>query len=205
MTARAPGPIDAEELLRAARTGDGAAFGTLLASYERYLALLARLRIGRELQGKVDPADVVQETFLEAHRNFPAFRGETERELLAWLRQILATRLADVVRRYVGAKGRDVRLEQRLAGELDESAAGLNDVLVASATSPSRQAARREQAVLLADALAGLPDHYREVIILRHLEALPFAEVARRMDRSEDSVQKLWLRALGLLRQSLQE
>jgi RNA polymerase sigma-70 factor (ECF subfamily) len=196
---------DPAELLRAARAGDQAAFGTLLRLYERYLALLARLRIGRELQGKADPADVVQETFLEAHRNFGAFRGETEPELLAWLRQILATRLADLVRRYVGAKGRDVRLEQRLAAELDESAGGLDNVLVASATSPSRQAVRREQSVRLADALDALPEHYREVIILRHLEGLPFAEVAGRMGRSEDSVQKLWLRALGLLRQSLRE
>jgi RNA polymerase sigma-70 factor (ECF subfamily) len=196
---------DPAELLRAARAGDQAAFGALLRLYERYLALLARLRIGRELQGKADPADVVQETFLEAHRNFGAFRGETEPELLAWLRQILATRLADLVRRYVGAKGRDVRLEQRLAAELDESAGGLDNVLVASATSPSRQAVRREQSVRLADALDALPEHYREVIILRHLEGLPFAEVAGRMGRTEDSVQKLWLRALGLLRESLRE
>jgi RNA polymerase sigma-70 factor (ECF subfamily) len=75
--------------------------------------------------------------------------------------------------------------------------------LVASYSTPSQHAARREQAVLLADALGKLPDDYREVIILRHLEGLPFAEVAGRMGRSEDSVQKLWVRALANLRRTL--
>lgn len=75
--------------------------------------------------------------------------------------------------------------------------------LVASTSSPSHRAARREQAVLLAEALGKLSEDYREVIILRHLEQLPFAEVAARMHRSEDSVQKLWVRALARLRQSM--
>jgi RNA polymerase sigma-70 factor (ECF subfamily) len=193
-----------EALLPAARAGDQAAFGALLELYRRYLALLARLRIGRLLQGKVDPADLVQETFLDAHRNFAGFAGTTEPEFVAWLRQILATRIADLMRRYVGAQARDVRLEAQTAADLDESSRGLSEMLIAPTSSPSLQAARREQAVLLADALDQLPAHYREVIILRQLEGLPFAEVGRRLGRSEDSVQKLWLRGLMLLRQSLQ-
>jgi RNA polymerase sigma-70 factor (ECF subfamily) len=59
---------------------------------------------------------------------------------------------------------------------------------------------RREQGVLLAEALARLPEDYREIVMLRHLEDLPFAEVAVRMNRSVDSVQKLWVRALARLR-----
>ena len=62
-------------LLQKARGGDEAARGELLGSYSRYLTLLARVQIGRRLQGKVDPADVLQDTFLEAHRQFPQFRG----------------------------------------------------------------------------------------------------------------------------------
>jgi RNA polymerase sigma-70 factor (ECF subfamily) len=62
--------------------------------YENYLLLLARLQIGRRLQSKVDAADLVQETFLEAHRHFTQFRGRTEEELVGWLRQILAANLA---------------------------------------------------------------------------------------------------------------
>jgi RNA polymerase sigma-70 factor (ECF subfamily) len=75
--------------------------------------------------------------------------------------------------------------------------------LAASISTPSQRASRREQAVLLSEALDKLPRDYREVIILRHLEQCSFAEVANRMGRSEDSVQKLWVRALANLRKSL--
>jgi RNA polymerase sigma-70 factor (ECF subfamily) len=73
--------------------------------------------------------------------------------------------------------------------------------LAASVTSPSVQAVKREQSVLLADALQKLPVDYRDVLILRHLEGLTFPEVARRMGKTQDSVEKLWLRGLVRLRQ----
>ena len=66
--------FDPVELLRRARTGDGPALGALLEGYRAYLTLLARLQIDGRLRGKADPADLVQETFLEAHRSFPGFR-----------------------------------------------------------------------------------------------------------------------------------
>src|SRR5262250_2570374 len=110
-----------EDLLREARAGDGAVLGRLLELYRRYLGLLARVQIGQRLQGKVDPADLVQETFLEAHRNFAAFRGNSEGELVSWLRQILASRLADLFRRYLGTQGRDIRLEREIQNGFDRS------------------------------------------------------------------------------------
>jgi RNA polymerase sigma-70 factor, ECF subfamily len=192
-----------EELLAHARKGDGPALGRLLERYRAYLTLLARVQVGRRLQGKADPADMVQETFLEAARHFPRFRGDTEPELAAWLRQILAGCLAHLVRRYCGTQARDVRLERLLAGELDQSSQAIDGGLIAGHSSPSQRASRREQAVLLADALALLPADYREVLILRHLEGLTFPEVAARMGRSLDSVEKLWVRALPRLRQAL--
>jgi RNA polymerase sigma-70 factor (ECF subfamily) len=194
---------DPNDLLRRARAGDVAALGRLMQLYRRYLALLARLQIGRRLQGKVDASDLVQETFLEAHRDFAQFQGLTEKELVSWLRQVLASNLANQVRRYFGTQRRDIRLERDLAGELDASSRVLDHALLAPNSSPSQQAARREQAVLLADALERLPEDYREVIILRHLEGLTFPEVARRMERSLDSVDKLWARALARLRRTL--
>jgi RNA polymerase sigma-70 factor (ECF subfamily) len=194
---------DREELLARARAGEDGALGRLLERYRAYLTLLARLQIGRRLQGKADPADMVQETFLEAARHFARFRGETEPELTAWLRQVLATCLAHLVRRYCGTQARDVRLERMLEGELDRSSWTIDRGLIASHSTPSQRASRREQAVLLADALDRLPPDYREVIVLRHLEGLTFPEVARRMGRSLDSVEKLWVRALPRLRRAL--
>jgi RNA polymerase sigma-70 factor (ECF subfamily) len=194
----------ADELLCLAQAGNNAALGQLLEQYRNYLALLARLQIGRRLQGKVDAADLVQETFLKAHRDFSQFRGASEGEWVGWLRQILALTLAQVVRHYCGTRRRDVRLERDLAHELDESSRLLDGGLLAPSNSPSGQASRREQAVLLADALGELPEAYREVIILSHLEGLSFPEVARRMGRTLNSVKNLWARALARLRRSLE-
>src|SRR5437660_4705045 len=120
-----------EELLRQARIGSAAALGQLLELYRNYLSLLARLQIGRRLQGKVDASDLVQETFLRAHRDFAQFRGNTEVEFLSWLRQILSARMSDLIRHYLGAKRRDVRLERELGVELDESSRVLDQGLVA--------------------------------------------------------------------------
>jgi RNA polymerase sigma-70 factor (ECF subfamily) len=193
--------VELETQLLAARSGDAAALGALLERFRHYLALLAQVQIGHRLQGKVDAADLVQETFLEAHRQFGSFRGGTEGELIAWLRQIHAGKLADLLRRYLGTQGRDVRLEREIEDAFCRSSVALDRGLVAPQSSPSQQAVRREQAVLLADALARLPDDYRQVLVLRHLEGLTFPEVARRMGRSVDSVEKLWMRGLARLRQ----
>jgi RNA polymerase sigma-70 factor, ECF subfamily len=195
--------VDVPSLIPQAKAGDESALGELLASYTKYLTLLARVQIGRRLQGKVDPADLVQETFLEAHRQITNFRGISEAELLGWLRTILAGQIALMLRRFLGTKGRDVALERELAVQLDESSQMLDRGLAASTSTPSQHASRREQAVLLAEALDRLNEDYREVIILRHLQGLPFTEVAQRMNRSEDSVQKLWVRSLASLRRSL--
>ena len=145
----------------------------------------------------------MQETFLKAHRDFAQFRGKSEGEWVSWLRQILAMNLAHLVRRYCGTRRRNVRLERDLADELAQSSHVLDQALVAPQSSPSNQAARREQAVLLADALGQLPSDYREVIILSHLEGLSFPEVASRMGRTVNSVKNLWARALARLRRSL--
>lgn len=196
-------PGELETLLRLARAGDGSALGTLLARYANYLTLLARVQIGRRLQGKIDADDAIQETFLNAHRDFALFRGSSEGEFVAWLRQILAARLAGAMRRYLGTQRRDARLERRLEDELEQSSQALDRAFHAPHSTPSAQAARREQVVLLANALQQLPEHYREVIILHHLEGLTLAQTAVRLGRTDDSVQKLWTRALIQLRRAL--
>ena len=193
--------VDPEQMILNARTAGDPALGTLLEVYRNYLRLLARIEIGRRLQGKLDASDLVQETFLEAHRHFERFRGSDEPQLVGWLRSILAGRVANLVRHYFGTQARDVRLEQELSENLDNSSRMLGEELVASLTSPSLQAVRREQGVLLADALERLPADYREILILRHLEGLTFPDIARRMERTQDSVEKLWLRGLARLRQ----
>ncbi|MCI0456438.1 MAG: sigma-70 family RNA polymerase sigma factor [Gemmataceae bacterium] len=195
-------PGDTERLIEEARAGDTSTLGRLLELYRNYLRLLARIEIGRRLQGKVDASDVVQETFLDAHRHFATFRGNAEAQFVCWLREILAGTLANLVRRYLGTQARDVRLECALAADLDQSSHALAQILVDPHSSPSQHAMRGEQTLLIAEALAHLPEDYQTVIVLRHLEGLTFPQVAQRMGRSVDSVEKLWLRGLTRLRQA---
>lgn len=204
MSRSAESSVAVDRLLALASEGDGPALGVLLQRYHNYLALLARVQLGRRIQGKVDVLDIVQDVSLEVHRKIGMFRGKSEGEFLAWLRQILGGILANQVRRYLGTKRRDVRLERDLWEDLDRSSRSLGGGLAASQSSPSAQASRREQAVILADAIGGLPLDYREVIILRQLESLTFPQVAARMGRTEDSVKNLWARALARLRRSLE-
>lgn len=201
----AMGCSDPERLLALAKEGDGPALGQLIERHRDYLILLTRMKVGRSLRGKLDPEDILQETSLEAHRAIGRFRGGSELAFRAWLRQILATVLSNQIRRFHGTKGRDPRLERSLIEDLDRSSRALDRALIASQSSPSQQVARRERALLLAEALGKLPEDYREVIILRHLEDLGFAEVAQRMGRTEDSVKNLWVRALARVRRSLED
>jgi RNA polymerase sigma-70 factor, ECF subfamily len=172
------------------------------------LALLARAQIGLGLQGRLDASDLVQETFLDACRDFHHFRGTSHGEWVAWLRKILFYNLARVVRRQVAAKKRtrrEVSLDQGVS--LMEQSSGtipIENALVSRSSSPSSHARRCERAACLADQLARLPTDYREVLILRNLEGLPFPEVARRMGRSAGAVRILWVRAVDRLRRLLQ-
>jgi RNA polymerase sigma-70 factor (ECF subfamily) len=197
-----------EQLLAAARQGQREQLGALLELYRNYLQLVARTQIDLHLQARLNPSDLVQETFLEAFRDFGQFRGATEAELLGWLRRILVHNLARVVEQQLLAHKRSARrevsLEQRLRS-LEDSAAKVEAALLSQGSSPSAQAQRRELAAVLADQLAKLPSKYRDVIVLRNLEGLAFDEVARRMGRTSGAVRILWMRALDRLRQLLKK
>jgi RNA polymerase sigma-70 factor (ECF subfamily) len=198
-----PGDANPDQLLAQARRGDGAALGTLLDFYRNYLRLVARSMMGTTLRVKVDPSDLIQETFLKAHRTFAAFAGQDEREFLAWLRTILARALADQVK-YHRRKGRDLGRQESLDLLLEQSGLAIQNALASHGGSPSERASRREQAVLLADAVSQLPPDYREVFILRTLEHVPFSEIAPKMGRSVGAVRMLWARALEKLNRILE-
>jgi RNA polymerase sigma-70 factor, ECF subfamily len=196
-------PANLLQLLSAQRHGDEAARAAVLGPYQPWLRLLARLRIDREFQGKFDPSDIAQQTLLEAYRDLPKFRGQSEPELLAWLRQILAHVLGHEIRRHRGTQQRDLECEVSLERSLEQSSLRLGAILADGGPSPSQQAVTHEQEVRLAEVLARLPAEYRDVIILRNLEELPHEEIARRMGRSVGAARMLWLRALAELRSEI--
>jgi len=195
--------LQVNALLSAARRGNLQGLGELLQRYRNYLMLLANLQGGKRLRSRVSPSDIVQETMLKAHREFAQFRGETEKELMAWLRQILLTSLARFVEEHLLAAKRDMRREvsiDRYAAALDQSSAAFASVLPAGGRTPSAWVQHREEAAVLADRLAELPPDYREVLVLRNIEGFSFEEVAARLDRSPGATRMLWLRALEKLR-----
>jgi RNA polymerase sigma-70 factor (ECF subfamily) len=175
-----------------------------LEQYRSYLLLLARARLDRRLRGKLDASDVVQLTLLEAHSGRDQFRGRTEAEQAAWLRQVLARNLANAARD-LGRQKRDAARERSLQAELDASSARLEQWLAAEQSSPSQRAGRHEQVLRLAEALARLPEAQREAIVLRHLEGLALADIAVELGRTPAAVVGLLQRGLRRLRELLQE
>jgi RNA polymerase sigma-70 factor, ECF subfamily len=195
--------ISANELIGRARAGSKSSLGSLLQQYRNYLVVLASMQIEKKLQPRVSPSDVVQETMLRAHKNFGQFRGTTEPELLGWLRQILVNNLAKFVEQHMMAARRDVRREvsmEKIGAALQQSTIQLAALVPAAGKSPSMAVQQREEAVVLADRLAQLPEDYREVLVLRNLQGMAFEEVAQRIDRSVGATRMLWLRAIEKLR-----
>jgi RNA polymerase sigma-70 factor (ECF subfamily) len=194
-------------LLTAARDGDQQQLGLLLQLYRNYLTVLASTELDARLRRRISPSDVVQEAMLGAYRDFHRFRGGTEGELLAWLRQILVHRLHHAYDQHIRAGCRDLRREvslDRIDRSLERSAVRLAQVLVDGGESPSSPIGRRESALELADRLARLSPDYREVIVLRNLQGLSFEEVAEQMGRKPGAVRMLWLRAIEKFREICQ-
>ena len=147
-------------------------------------------------------SDLVQATFLDGDRNFRRFKGDTEAELLAWLRCILLNHLANFDRRYRQTAKRRIACERPLESARHRCEGG--EVSVAAATPPpSWYAVVREEAEALEQAVARLPLDCGRIIVLVHRENLSFAEASRAMNRSVDAARRLWSRAVELLADEL--
>jgi len=178
--------------------------GRVIEPFRKYLRVLAHVHLDARLRGKLDPSDVVQQTFLRACVGFDDLRGREPGVVAAWLRKILARTLADAVRDLERAK-RDIGRERSIEQAVDESASGLEAWLAADQSSPSEQADRNEQLLRLADALCGLPDDTRAAVILKHCRGWTLAEIAEQLGRTPAAVASLLHRGLKQLREILHE
>jgi RNA polymerase sigma-70 factor (ECF subfamily) len=188
-----------EALLVAARGGSREALGQLLELGRPYLLHLANAALDAPLQAKAGASDLVQETFLEAQRIFARFQGGEAAELLAWLRAILLNKVDTFTRQFYGTGKRQIGKEVAL-----DAGSTPGGGLAGQTPTPSHQMAQAEQTLALTCALEQLPEHYRQVIVWRQWEALPFEEIARRLNRSVDATRMLWWRALERLQQQLE-
>jgi len=170
--------------------------------FRSYLRLLARLQLPQRLAPKLDASDVVQQTLVQAYRALDGFRGRTEAEMAAWLRQILARNLAHAARDNARQK-RDAGREVSLAAAVDQSSARLEAWLAAEQSSPSEKAQRSEQLLLVAEALETLPDEQREAIELHYWQGWTLAQIGEHQGRTPASVAGLVHRGLAKLRERL--
>lgn len=192
-----------QNVLLKAKSGDQDSIGELLSVYRDYLLGIAVARLDPRIRARCNPSDVVQETLLEAFRDFHQFRGGLEREFLAWIRQILANNLARMVEVHLLTDKRDLRRERRIEPLPNASSSRLENRdhwFTDNGASPSSALQKKEQLSAVLERISRLPSNYRDVLILRHIEDLSFDEVASRLGKSAGAVRMIWLRALEQLR-----
>ena len=191
----------ANELLEQALRGDREALGRLLEAERAALHRLAERQLAGRIAVRVDASDIIQQTFLEAFRNFPQFAGQDVRELVAWLQSILDHKVAGAIRDHALLQKRDVRREQSMDAQGGRSPLGQE--LAAGLSSPSQKAIRGEEAERLSQALTTLPDDQREAVRLRHLEGWALVDIARHLGRSPAATAGLIKRGLQALRRQM--
>jgi RNA polymerase sigma-70 factor (ECF subfamily) len=170
-----------------------------LEAYRPYLRVLARRGIRARLRSKFDSSDVVQDALLRAHERLNQFRGQTEAELKAWLRTILANSLANTINAFSAGK-RDAAIEHSLDAELTHTSLRLEHWLAGSFPSPSDELLRGERMIRLSEALHRLPHDQCTVVELRYLDGCSVEEIGQQMNRSSASVAGLLRRGLTTLR-----
>jgi RNA polymerase sigma-70 factor (ECF subfamily) len=173
-----------------------------LEPFRAYLEVLSRVHLDPRLRGKLDPADVVQQTMVRACAAWSSLQNTEPAVVAAWLRRILARTLADVVKHYDRDR-RAIDLERSLEADLDQSASGLAGWLAADQTSPSQAAVHNEELLRLADALAALPEPQREVVVLKHLRGWTLQRIGDHLGRTVPAVASLLRRGLEELRRQL--
>lgn len=194
-------PKTVPKFVAAARKGRGDALGTLLQAYGPYLLAIARREFDPLLAGKLSPSDVVQETFVDAQRDFAAFETDDHVGLKRWLRRLLRNNLEDCRRLFADSAKRDVERERSIHW-LTPGAASAAEAAGAQ-LSPLIELIRRENAERLRRAIDRLPVDSRRVLYFRYQLHLSFDEIGKRLGRTAGAARALYQRAIELLKREL--
>jgi RNA polymerase sigma-70 factor (ECF subfamily) len=190
-----------ERMLHNARAGEGDALGGLLKQWRDYLLVVANDNLDDGIRAKESPSDLVQETFLEAKRDFAQFHGKCEEEFRAWLTRILKNNLAAAAKKYRDTEKRDVSREVPLSGPDDSGHVPLD--LPQDTPLPCERVIGQEDLAALHQALARLPERYRQVLGLRYERQLGFEAIGGEMGCSAEAARKVWARALAALQREM--
>jgi RNA polymerase sigma-70 factor (ECF subfamily) len=191
--------------LQQAAAGDNTAWEALLAEHHGRLRRMVALRLDHRLAGRVDPSDVIQDTYLEALTQLPEYLRDPKIPFFLWLRFLTGHRLGRIHRQHLGTAARDPRREISIYPESipEASSEALAIQLLGKEDRPSEVAMLAERQLRLREALECLVPLDREILALRHFEQLSRAEVARLLGISEAAAGKRYLRALERLREHL--
>lgn len=168
------------------------------APFRSYLHILAESQLHARLKSKVDAADVVQQTMLQAYQAREQFRGSTDAERAAWLRTILGNVLCGLARDY-SRQRRDVTREQSIQA-VEQSSMHLANLLAAHTSSPSASLHRQDRANALAQAMLKLTSEQRQAIILKYWHDATLAEIGQQLGKSTEAVAGLVFRGMQKLR-----
>jgi RNA polymerase sigma-70 factor, ECF subfamily len=199
-------PRTDDDLLDAARSGDEGALAVLVERYRERLERMVGLRMDRRLQGRVDPADVVQEAYLGLRSKFSQYSADPRLPFFLWLRLEVGQKLVDLHRFHLGAQMRDAGQEVSLdRGALPQvTSLSLAEHLLGKMTSASHAAMRAELKLRVQEALNSMDPHDREVLILRHFEELNNAETAQVLGIKPTAAVNRYVRALKRLKEVFQ-
>jgi len=191
-----------DELLDAACKGDESALAVLVERHRDRLERMVRLRMDRRLQGRVDPADVVQEAYLAVRGKFAQYSADPHMPFFLWLRLEVGQKLVDVHRFHLGTKMRDAGQEVSLhRGALPQvTSLSLAEHLLGKLTTASHAAMRVELKLRVQEALNSMDPHDREVLMLRHFEQLSNAEAAQVLGSKPAAAVNRHVRALKRLK-----
>lgn len=169
------------------------------------LRRMVALRMDRRLQGRIDPSDVIQESYIDAARRLPEYAKNSTMPFFLWLRFLTGQRLLEQHRRHLGAKARDAGREISLyRGAFPETTtADLAAYFLGKLSSPSQAAIRVEQKIRLQEALNTLEPLDREILALRHFEQLSNGEAAQVLELDKSAASKRYTRALVKLKDIL--
>jgi RNA polymerase sigma-70 factor (ECF subfamily) len=195
-----------EQLVAAARNGDENALAVLLERYRDRLERMVRLRMDGRLQGRVDPADVVQEAYRAVRGKFLQDHADPRLPFFLWLRLEVGQKLAQVHRFHLGATMRDAGQEVALYhGALPQvSSVLLAEHLLGKLTTANRAALRVELKLRVQEALNSMDPRDREVLILRHFEELSNGEAAQVLGIEPSAAVNRYVRALKRLKEVFQ-
>ena len=187
-----------EALLTAFRSGDTAAFDGLIELYSAKLYKVAYALLG----SRQDAEEVVQDTFLRAYRALGAFRGESSLE--TWLHRI-ALNLARNKYQWNHRRGGglNVSLSQPTDSDGGDSGQETEQDVPDRRMEPDVVLEQDEIGTNIMKALNGLPDNLRETMLLRHVNDMPYEQIARKLDCKVGTVKSRLSRGREMLRDTL--